>query len=62
MEKACAQYVNVLMKNALKNITEEQHEEGKEESENSFQNGLCFNGLCFAVSGLGIYIYDRTTC
>lgn len=54
MEKACAQHVNVLMKNALKNITEEQHEEGKEESENSFQNGLCFNGLCLAVSGLGI--------
>ena len=49
------------MKNALKYITEEQHEEGKEESENSFQNELCFSGLCLAVSGLAIYIYDRTT-
>ena len=33
--------VNVLMKSALKNITEEDNEEGREEEENYLQNRLC---------------------
>ena len=36
------------MKSALKNVTEEENEEGREEAENSLF------GLCFPISGLGI--------
>ena len=40
------------MKDAMKNKTEEENEEAREEADNSFQNGLCF----FVLPALGLLI------
>ena len=54
--------LNVLMKNALKNITEEEVEDGREEAENNFQNGLCFARFgtgCLYITRLRVIVQLR---
>ena len=40
-------FPNVFMKRALMNITEEENKEGREELEESFENGVCLMEFIF---------------